>query len=92
MSIGLASTKGKLNIHSAGTSTDQEYVWSHLPEQDDFLESMADACKSIIDLLGAENLVYVNIANNLSVDCDCDSHPAAAELGLGSREYEIVEI
>ena len=80
MSIGMASTKGKLNIHSAGTSLNQEYVWSHLPKQDDFLESMADACKGVIDYVGKDNILYINVANNLSVDCDCDSNPATPKM------------
>ena len=85
MSIGMASTRGKLNIHSAGTSLNQEYIWSHLPKQDDFLESMADACEGVINYVGKENLLYINVANNLSVDCDCDSHPAdpkMADIGI----------
>lgn len=44
MSIDIASTKGKLNIHSAGKTLDQNECWNSLPAQDDFLESMADAC------------------------------------------------
>ena len=36
---------------------------------------MADACKSIIEYIGKENIVYINVANNLSIDCDCDSNP-----------------
>ena len=144
MSIGMASTKGKLNIHSAGKTLNQQDTWNNLPPQDDFLESMADACKGIISYFGKENIVYINVANNLSVDCDCDSNPAdpemndlgifasldpvaldqacydavvnsndegkkaliermdsrhaihtveaANELGLGSREYEIIEL
>ena len=143
MSIGVASHNGKLNIHSAGTSLDQDYVWSHLPAQDDFLESMAEACSAVVDYY-KENILYINVANNLSVDCDCDASPAdpemkdlgifastdpvaldqacydavrnsddegkkaliermdsrhaihtvehAAALGLGSRDYEIVEL
>ncbi len=85
MSIGMASTKGKLNIHSAGTSLNQEKVWANLPKQDDFLESMADACKGVIDYVGKDNLLYINVANNLSVDCDCDANPSApkmADIGI----------
>ena len=82
MSIGLASTMGKLNIHAAGADNlDQKHVWSHLPAQDDFLESMADACNGVIHYFGARNIVYINVANRLSVDCDCDSHPAEPEMG-----------
>lgn len=85
MSIGLASTHGKLNIHSAGRTIDQQDTWDNLPKQDDFLESMADACKAIIEYKGKENIVYINVANNLSVDCDCDANPAdpkMADIGI----------
>ncbi len=77
MSIGVASTKGKLNIHAAGgKNLNQMYVWSHLPEQDDFLESMAEACSAVMDYYEKrKGIVYINVINNLSVDCDCDSNP-----------------
>ena len=81
MSIGIASTSGKLNIHSAGRTLDQEDTWSHLPAQDHFLESMADACDAVIHYMGAKNIVYINVANRLSVDCDCDSNPHEPEMG-----------
>ena len=81
ISIGIASTRGKVNIHSAGAFTDPDILWDHLPEQDAFLESMADACQAVIAYKGAENMVYINVANRLSVDCDCDSHPAEPEMG-----------
>ena len=80
MSIGVASTKGKLNIHSAGKSLNQEEVWSHLPAQDDFLESMAEACSAVVDYMKG-NIIYINVANRLSVDCDCDSNPDEPEMG-----------
>ena len=80
ISIGIASSRGKLWIHSAGKSTNQPEVWSNLPEQDDFLESMADASKGVIDYMGKENMLYISIANNLSVDCDCDANPHAPEM------------
>jgi len=143
MSIGVASHNGKLNIHSAGRTLDQEDTWANLPAQDDFLESMAEACSAVVDYMN-NNIIYINVANRLSVDCDCDSNPSepemadlgifasidpvaldqacydavknsndpgkkaliermdsrhairtvehACELGLGSREYKIVEI
>ena len=80
MSIGIASSNGKANIHTAGVTTDPKKLWDNLPEQDHFLESMADACKGVIDYMGKDNIVYINVANNLSVDCDCDSHPAPPEM------------
>lgn len=80
MSIGIASTRGKANIHTAAVTTDYRKLFSNLPPQDHFLESMADACKGVIDYVGAENILYISVANNLSIDCDCDSHPHAPEM------------
>ena len=70
LSIGCASRRGKAYIHGAGTTEDADYVWSHLPEQDKFLESMADAAESIHNLFKG-NIVYINVMKNMSVDCDC---------------------
>lgn len=80
ISIGIASTHGKTNIHTAGVTTDPAVLFDNLPPQDHFLESMADACKAVIQYKGAENMLYINVANRLSVDCDCDSHPAEPEM------------
>lgn len=74
MSIGLASTKGKTWIHSAGKIMDSEILWDHLADQNDFLESMAEADESVINYIG-QNIVYINVMNRLSVDCDCDANP-----------------
>ena len=142
MSIGLASSRGKLLIHNAGAGDSFDTLFT--TNQDHFRESMADACKSITDHYGAENMLYINVANKLSPDCDCSANPkdpvmadigifasvdpvavdqacvdaiynsedegraeliermegrhgihvveAAADLGLGSREYEFVNI
>lgn len=144
ISIGIGSSNGKANIHTAGKTKKAQGVWGSTAKQDDFLESMADACKAVIGYIGPENMLYINVANRLSVDCDCDGNPhepemadlgifastdpvaldqacydavvnaddtgkkalikrmeekhaihiveAAAELGLGNREYKIVEI
>ena len=80
MSIGIGSSEGKTHIHTAGKTRNPAELWDNLPEQDHFLESMADACKSVMDYIGRENIVYINVANNLSVDCDCDSNPHAPEM------------
>ncbi|MCM1199334.1 MAG: DUF362 domain-containing protein [Clostridium sp.] len=80
MSIGIASSNGKAYIHSAGKLTDPSKLWQNLPEQDDFLESMAEAAKAIADHCG-ENILYISVANNLSVDCDCDSSPEEPQMG-----------
>ena len=74
MSIGIASGNGKMYIHSAGATETREGGWK-AAKQDDFLESMAEAAKSVADHAG-DNIIYISVANNLSVDCDCDSHPA----------------
>lgn len=81
MSIGIASTRGKTYIHTATKTTDYRVMFDNLPEQDVFLESMADACKAVVDYMGIENIVYINVANRLSVDCDCSDHPKEPEMG-----------
>lgn len=139
LSIGIASSHGKAVIHGAG---DVEKIWTS--NHDSFLESMAEAAKTVIDYFG-ENAAYVNVMKNMSVDCDCcakaedpcikdigilvsldpvaidqacidlvyaakddpgQAHflervesrngiltiEKAAELGCGSREYELIEI
>jgi len=138
LSIGVASSFGKAYIHGAGIP---ENIWT--ADHDSFLESMADAAASVVELFKG-NIVYINVMKNLSVDCDCcavaedpcmkdigilaSTDPiaidqacvdlvyasgdrgrdhlvkriesrngvhtieAAAALGYGSREYELIEI
>ena len=80
IAIGIASSAGKAWIHSAGKTTDVEEVWNSLPPQDDFLESMAEAAQAIVGHCG-ERILYINVMNNLSVDCDCDAHPEPPRMG-----------
>lgn len=80
ISIGMASSKGKCWIHSAGQYTDKAQTWSNVPADSIFQESMAEASKSVIDAAG-DKILYINVANNLSVDCDCVATPAAPEMG-----------
>ncbi|MBQ1407800.1 MAG: DUF362 domain-containing protein [Eubacterium sp.] len=146
LSIGCASTAGKVKIHSAGKYTaadDQFVVWDDHADQDDFLESMAEAASAVVDHF-AGKIVYINVMANMSVDCDCcavaedpclkdigilvsldpvaidracidlvlasDDHgkehfmervtsrngehtiDRAAELGVGNKEYELIEV
>lgn len=138
LSIGMASSYGKAYIHGAG---EVEKIWT--ADHDSFLESMADAAKSVVECFGG-NAVYINVMKNMSVDCDCcavaedpcmkdigmlisldpvaidkacldlvyksddpgkshlieriesrnGSHTidAAAELGIGSKEYELITL
>lgn len=76
ISIGIASAEGKAHIHSGGTGGN---MWSG--EQDAFLESMAEAGKSVSDSLGSgSRILYINVMNRLSVDCDCDGNPAEPDM------------
>lgn len=73
-SIGIASAAGKTYIHTAGKTDDVAQIWQNIAEQDAFLESMAAAAQSVADMFG-DKIIYINVLNNLSVDCDCDSSP-----------------
>ncbi len=74
-SIGVASADGKAYIHTAGKTDKTEEMWQNIAEQDLFLESMAAAAQAVDDYFG-ENIIYINVMNNMSVDCDCDAHPS----------------
>lgn len=71
VSIGIASVAGKCLIHTAGESRTNAFQNT---KQEDFLESMAEGAKGMINHLG-DNVLYINVMNNMSVDCDCSSHP-----------------
>lgn len=139
LSIGVASSFGKAYIHGSGNPDE---IWTG--DHNQFLKSMADAAGSVVEFFG-ENLAYINVMKNMSVDCDCvsDAEPpcmqdigilasldpvaidkacidlvyaakedpgqahlieriesrnglltidAAAELGYGSKDYELIEI
>ena len=84
LSIGCASSEGKTWIHSAGQIKDQTKLWDNLPEQDKFLESMADAASSVAKYFG-NKIVYINMMCNLSVDCDCCAvaeDPCMKDIGI----------
>lgn len=78
-SIGVASTAGKAYIHSAGITDDPVECWKHTGDQDGFLESMA-AAQAVHNYFGEGNIIYINVMNNLSVDCDCDGTPDAPRM------------
>ncbi len=84
LSIGCASSAGKTLIHTAGVTNDQTKLFANLPEQDRFLEAMADAASSIVDYFKG-NAVYINVMKNISIDCDCDdnaSAPCMQDIGI----------
>jgi uncharacterized Fe-S center protein len=83
VAIGCASRNGKLTIHSGGRKPNDFHAWVR-PDQSGFLEAMADADKSVFDYFAREHkpILFINVANNLSVDCDCvgGKGPAAPEM------------
>ena len=86
-SIGIASRNGKAYIHSCGQTDNPDLCWSTEYEQKDFIESMAEAAKAVSDYLKENNkqIVYITVANRLSVDCDCDAHqgdPVMPDIGI----------
>ena len=78
-SIGVASTAGKAYIHSAGYTDDASDAWNHIENQDGFLESMAAAAQAVHNYMGG-HVIYINVMNNMSVDCDCDGTPDEPKL------------
>lgn len=84
LSIGVASSAGKAYIHSGGKVKDQYVLWDNLANQDIFLESMADAAKSVCDLFKGK-IAYINMMVNMSVDCDCckvAEDPCMRDIGI----------
>lgn len=79
VSIGISSADGKAWVHTAGKVKDPAKLWENLPEQDDFIESMAEACQAIFNHFG-DNKLFINVANRLSVDCDCNGNPAEPQM------------
>lgn len=84
LSIGCASTAGKVWIHSGGTMTDQNRFGDSLPAQDVFLAGMADAASAVVDYFHG-SMAFVNVMKNLSVDCDCCAvaeDPCMKDIGI----------
>ena len=84
LSIGVASSAGKAWIHTAGQTKDQKELWSHVAEQDQFLEAMADAASSVVKHF-AGKIAFINIMCNMSVDCDCCAvaeDPCMKDIGI----------
>ncbi len=77
VAIGMSSPSGKVYVHSAGTRTSGSIMHD---DQDAWLEAMAEMVTAVRDHVGEEHIVYINVMNRLSVDCDCDGHPAEPDL------------
>ena len=85
LSIGCASQNGKAYIHSAGKmeKLDMDLLWTEefIGDQDGFLESMAASAQAVVDFFKAkQGIVYINVMNNMSIDCDCVDHPEPVKL------------
>ena len=85
--IGIASRNGKAYIHSCGHTESPSKCWTDKHEQIDFIESMAEAAKAVADYLEDEGkqIVYITVANNISLDCDCDKNqgdPVIKDIGI----------
>ena len=84
LSIGLASSRGKTWIHSAGKTKDPNVLWDNIASQNDFLASMADAASSVVKYF-CNNIAYINVMANMSVDCDCCAKaedPCMKDIGI----------
>ena len=86
-SIGIASRNGKAYIHSCGQTEDPDACWSAKYEQEEFIESMAEAATAVSNYLKENNkpIVYITVANDISLDCDCDAHqgdPVIEDIGI----------
>ena len=75
--IGISSPSGKIYVHTAGTKTSGSIFYS---DQNAWLEALAEMVLGFSEHVGAEHIVYINVMNRLSVDCDCDGNPAEPDM------------
>ena len=75
--IGISSPSGKVYVHTAGTETSGSIWYS---DQDAWLEALAEMVSGFSSHVGKEHIIYINVMNRLSVDCDCDGHPAEPDI------------
>lgn len=77
VAIGMSSPSGKVYVHTAGTKTSGSIWYS---DQDAWLEALPEMVSGVVDHVGPEHIIYINVMNRLSVDCDCDGHPAEPDI------------
>lgn len=75
--IGISSASGKVYVHSAGTRTTGSIMHG---DQEAWLEALAEMVSGFRDHVGEDHIVYINVMNRLSVDCDCDGNPAEPDI------------
>ena len=77
VAIGMSSPSGKVYVHTAGTKTSGSIMYS---DQDAWLEALGEMVTGVRDHVGADHIIYINVMNRLSVDCDCDENPAEPDM------------
>ena len=77
VAIGMSSPSGKVYVHTAGTKTSGSIFYS---DQDAWLEALGEMVTGVRDHVGEEHIIYINVMNRLSVDCDCDGHPEEPDM------------
>ncbi len=77
VAIGMSSPSGKVYVHTAGTRTSGS-IWYN--DQDAWLEALGEMVSGVRDHIGAEHIIYINVMNRLSVDCDCNGNPAEPDM------------
>ena len=77
VAIGMSSPSGKVYVHTAGTKTSGG-IW--YGDQDAWLEALGEMVTGVRDHVGADHIIYINVMNRLSVDCDCDGNPAEPDM------------
>ena len=75
--IGIPSPSGKVYVHTAGTKTSGS-IWYN--DQDAWLEALAEMVSGFSNHVGKDHIIYINVMNRLSVDCDCDGTPAEPDI------------
>ena len=86
-SIWIASRNWKAYIHSCWQTEDPVECRNAKFEKADFIESMWEAATAVADYLKENNkpIVYIIIANAISLECDCDAHqgnPVIADIWI----------
>ena len=77
VAIGMSSSSGKVYVHTAGTKTSGSIWYS---DQDAWIEALPELVSGVVDHVGADHIIYINVMNRLSVDCDCNGYPAEPDI------------
>ncbi len=84
LSIGCASTMGKVYQHTAGKFKEKSVVAQNKCGHKEFKEAMADAASSVVNIYRGK-LACVTMMINIGVDCDCIGNakpPCMKDIGI----------